>query len=93
MSLNLLHDKCMVEFAFQKSGKRLSNLLILLHQDIRNWGKFKQDWFSDPSTYPLILIMGATLSFAFGAGVRKLTVDPDVRISPKKRRCRTMRTW
>lgn len=52
----------------------------------------KKDWLSDPSTYPIIIIMGSALTFMIGMGVHALTTYKDVRIDPTKRNS-TLRTW
>lgn len=46
---------------------------------------FKQDWLSDPSTYPIIVIMGCAISFMTGMGIHALTSYKDVRIDPRKK--------
>ena len=46
---------------------------------------FKKAFLSDPSVYPLIFIVGCTLSGFFGFAAWHLEHDPDVRINPKKR--------
>ena len=49
------------------------------------WAERKSNWLSDPATYPLIAILGATGVFVSGFIVYFLTTAPDVQISPLKR--------
>lgn len=51
----------------------------------------KENFFSDPSTYPLIVIMGTALTFMVGMGFNALTYK-DVTISPEKRNSK-LQTW
>ena len=57
--------------------------------DFTNWERKTQsiskDWFSDPSTYPLIVIMGTAITFMTGAGLHALIRYKDVQIDPAKR--------
>jgi hypothetical protein len=52
----------------------------------------KKDWLSDPSTYPIIAIMGFAVTFVVGMSANALLTYKDVRIDPKKRNS-TLRTW
>ena len=61
-------------------------------EDVKHWSKFKQDWLSDRSIYPLIIIVGTAMSFGIGVGVRCLTTNPDVQLSSSKR-LSILRTW
>jgi hypothetical protein len=45
----------------------------------------KKAWFSDPSTYPLIAVMGIAGFLVAGVGSSCLLYNPDVQISPNKR--------
>mmetsp|Transcript_27473 Transcript_27473/g.35794 ORF Transcript_27473/g.35794 Transcript_27473/m.35794 type:complete len:132 (-) Transcript_27473:102-497(-) len=47
---------------------------------------------SDPSTYPLILVLGCAMAFVTGMGIFSLTTYKDVELDPHKRNS-TMRTW
>ena len=47
---------------------------------------------SDPSTYPLIGILGFTVSLAGASGVHTLLYNKDVQVSPRKRHS-IMRYW
>lgn len=47
---------------------------------------------SDPSTYPIIAIMGVALTFMVGMSANALISYKDVRISPDKRN-QVMQTW
>ncbi|KAG7354876.1 NADH-ubiquinone reductase complex 1 MLRQ subunit [Nitzschia inconspicua] len=55
-------------------------------------GAFQSNWLADPSTYPLIFIMGVAGCLVLGVGASCLMYNPDVQISPNKRGS-TMRTW
>ena len=52
----------------------------------------KKDWFSDSSTYPIIVIMGCALTFMTGVAANALTRYKDVTIDPKKRNSK-LQTW
>ncbi|KAL3789067.1 hypothetical protein ACHAWO_004624 [Cyclotella atomus] len=64
--------------------------------DFTNWEKkthnVKKDWFSDPSTYPLIVIMGTAITFMTGAGIHALVRYKDVQIDPAKRNSK-LQNW
>jgi NADH-ubiquinone reductase complex 1 MLRQ subunit len=53
---------------------------------------FKEAWLSDPSTYPIIFIMGFALTFMTGMSLHALAYYKDVRIDPSKRNSE-VRTW
>ena len=53
---------------------------------------FKDNWLSDPSTYPILVIMGTAIAFMFGMGGHALAYYKDVRISPDKKHTE-VRTW
>jgi hypothetical protein len=53
---------------------------------------FKDNWLSDPSTYPLIVVMGGAGALVFGISAYYLTQNPDVQVSPTKRNS-LFRTW
>ena len=44
---------------------------------------FKQNFLSDPSTYPLIIVMGVATSFIIGMSVNAIVNYKDLRITPK----------
>jgi len=52
----------------------------------------KENFFSDPSTYPLIIIMGCATTFMVGMGINALVNYKDVRINPERRTSK-MQTW
>ena len=52
----------------------------------------KENFFSDPSTYPLIIIMGFAVTFMTGMGINALVSYKDVQIDPAKRNAK-MQTW
>jgi hypothetical protein len=59
---------------------------------LQTHNSFKKNWLSDPSTYPLIAIMGVALTFLVGMSANAFISYPDVRVDPKKRN-QQMRTW
>eukprot|EP00529_Nitzschia_sp_RCC80_P040734 CAMPEP_0113451396 /NCGR_PEP_ID=MMETSP0014_2-20120614/6317_1 /TAXON_ID=2857 /ORGANISM="Nitzschia sp." /LENGTH=85 /DNA_ID=CAMNT_0000342751 /DNA_START=172 /DNA_END=429 /DNA_ORIENTATION=+ /assembly_acc=CAM_ASM_000159 len=48
-------------------------------------GAFKNAWLSDPSTYPIIFIMGCAITMVVGVSASCLAYNPDVQISPNNR--------
>jgi|UPI000581B140 hypothetical protein len=46
---------------------------------------FKKDYLSDPSTYPILIIMGSALTFMVGVGFRNLGYYKDLRIRPENK--------
>lgn len=48
-------------------------------------GTFKENWLSDPSTYPILVIMGGALTFMTGMGLHALAYYKDVRINPSNK--------
>ena len=57
----------------------------------KTWN-FKKDWLSDPSTYPIMVIMGFALTFCTGAAANALIRYKDVTILPSKRNS-ILQTW
>jgi hypothetical protein len=53
---------------------------------------FKDNWLSDPSTYPLIVVMCGAGALVVGMSAYYLSQHPDVQISPTKRNS-LFRTW
>ena len=53
---------------------------------------FKSNFLSDPSTYPIIVIMGCALTFMTGMGVHALAYYKDVRINPSHKQ-KEIQTW
>ena len=58
----------------------------------RKTRNIKQDWFSDPSTYPIMAIMGFAITFMTGAAANALIRSKDVTLDPKKRNSK-LQTW
>eukprot|EP01083_Nonionella_stella_P053070 140571_1 len=52
----------------------------------------KKDWFSDPATYPIFVIMGIALTFMTGAAANALIRYQDVTLDPRKRNSK-LQTW
>mmetsp|Transcript_9499 Transcript_9499/g.13267 ORF Transcript_9499/g.13267 Transcript_9499/m.13267 type:complete len:85 (-) Transcript_9499:116-370(-) len=46
---------------------------------------YQKAWLSDPSTYPLIIVMGIAGALVAGVGSSCILYNPDVQISPSKR--------
>ena len=46
---------------------------------------YKKNWLSDPSTYPLVFIMGLAAALVTGVGSSCLLYNPDVQINPETR--------
>ena len=53
---------------------------------------FKENFLSDPSTYPIIVIMGCAVTFMTGMGFHALAYYKDVRINPSKKGSQ-LQTW
>jgi len=53
---------------------------------------FKENFLSDPSTYPIIVIMSFALTFMCGMGYHALAYYKDVRINPSKKHAE-IQTW
>jgi hypothetical protein len=53
-------------------------------REIMQRNNFKKQWLSDPSTYPIIAIMGGGLCWMLGMGLNALTYK-DVQINPNTR--------
>mmetsp|Transcript_29268 Transcript_29268/g.41434 ORF Transcript_29268/g.41434 Transcript_29268/m.41434 type:complete len:108 (-) Transcript_29268:51-374(-) len=54
--------------------------------------KFSEAWLSDPSAYPLLVVMGAAGLLVVGVSASCLAFSPDVRIDRTKRSS-TLRDW
>ena len=61
-------------------------------EDVKHWSKFSEDWLWDRSVYPLMILVGATMSIGIGVGFRCLCTNPDVKLTPSKRSS-VLRTW
>ena len=46
---------------------------------------YKNNWLSDPSTYPLIATMGVAFFLVTGVGASCIFYNPDVQINPEIR--------
>jgi hypothetical protein len=46
---------------------------------------FRKAWLSDPSTYPVIGVLGAACGLCAGVGLYNLAYNKDVQIAPAKR--------
>jgi hypothetical protein len=61
-------------------------------QIIKQNNQFKKQWLSDPSTYPIILIMGCGMTWMVGMGVNALFGYKGVQINPNSRGA-VMKDW
>ncbi|KAL3757442.1 hypothetical protein ACHAWU_006649 [Discostella pseudostelligera] len=52
----------------------------------------KKHWLSDPSVYPLMVIMGCAMTFLTGAALNAAIRYKDVTLDPKKRNSK-LQTW
>jgi hypothetical protein len=53
---------------------------------------FSKNWLQDPSTYPMIVVLGCAMLLVGGVGISCLSFSPDVQIDPKKRNS-ILRNW
>ena len=53
---------------------------------------FQETWLSDPSTYPIIVIMGCALTFMTGMGCHAMAYYKDIRVNPSKKHTE-IQTW
>jgi hypothetical protein len=53
---------------------------------------FQKQWLSDPSTYPIMLIMGGGMCWMLGMGMNALFTYKDVQINPNNRGA-TLKDW
>ena len=53
---------------------------------------FKQAWLSDPSTYPIMVVLGFAMAMCTGFMFYKLTRCDDVRVTSKAKG-QVLRTW
>ena len=66
---------------------------VLQPQLRRNMARgFQANWLSDPSTYPIIVIMGCALTFMTGMGLHALAYYKDVRVNPDRKHTE-IQTW
>mmetsp|Transcript_28962 Transcript_28962/g.47832 ORF Transcript_28962/g.47832 Transcript_28962/m.47832 type:complete len:136 (-) Transcript_28962:150-557(-) len=88
-------------FAMRQTVPRVARVAIRnVSSDIRpsfvpkNYQKHGagKDWLSDPSTYPIIAIMGFAGAFVVGMAANTLMTAKDVQIDPNKRSS-IVRTW
>jgi hypothetical protein len=55
------------------------------HDIIKKNNEFKKSWLSDPSTYPIIVVMGCGLTWMVGMGFNALFGYKDVQLNPNNR--------
>mmetsp|Transcript_20444 Transcript_20444/g.58114 ORF Transcript_20444/g.58114 Transcript_20444/m.58114 type:complete len:216 (+) Transcript_20444:107-754(+) len=63
-----------------------------MHYQNNNKNGFKAAWLSDPSTYPIMVIISCAITFMVGMGFHALFFYKDVQISPEKRGS-VLQTW
>ena len=59
----------------------------------QNQQSFSKTWLSDPSTYPIIVVLGFACGMCAGVGSYYLYACKDVQISTSKRSNEIIRTW
>ena len=59
---------------------------------IKQNNNFKKQWLSDPSTYPIMLVMGCGISWMVGMGFNALFGYKDVQVNPNNRGA-VMKDW
>lgn len=74
-------------FASTAAAAALRNPSVPLYQY-----SFQEAFLSDPSTYPILILMGGTLAFMTVMGLHGLTTQKDLRIWPSKKH-EVLRTW
>lgn len=81
-----------VEVMVMMSSMPCSNLVsvsffsfLMQQTSSMRWAERQKNWLSDPATYPLIAILGATGVFVTGFIGYFTVTAPDVQISPLKR--------
>lgn len=62
------------------------------HELIKKNNEFKRSWLSDPSTYPIMLIMGCGMTWMVGMGFNALFGYKDVQLNPNNRGA-VMKDW
>mmetsp|Transcript_20442 Transcript_20442/g.58106 ORF Transcript_20442/g.58106 Transcript_20442/m.58106 type:complete len:212 (+) Transcript_20442:107-742(+) len=63
-----------------------------MHYQNKTKNGFKAAWLSDPSTYPIMVIISCAITFMVGMGFNALFFYKDVQISPEKRGS-VLQTW
>jgi hypothetical protein len=72
------------DMPFNRNKELIADVLPYAPQPRKQYS-FKQEWLSDPATYPIIVIMGGGLTFMVGMGFNALFGYKDVQINPNKR--------
>jgi hypothetical protein len=52
----------------------------------------KENWLSDPATYPILIMLGGAMCLIVGMGANELMTDKDLRINPSKKQ-ETLQNW
>lgn len=65
--------------------------MFFTEQAVRG-GTFRENWLSDPATYPIIAVLGGAMTLVVGIWFHSLAINKDVQIDPKKRNS-IIRTW
>jgi hypothetical protein len=53
---------------------------------------FKENWLSDPATYPILIILSSAMCFIVGMTANAFTTYKDLRISPSVKH-ETLQNW
>jgi NADH-ubiquinone reductase complex 1 MLRQ subunit len=73
-------------------GRRYLSSVSEIKQDVKKAHSFKKAWLQDPSTYPIMVVLGFACCLATGFMYYKLTRCDDVRITSKAKG-QVLRTW
>jgi hypothetical protein len=77
----------------RRTTQQIRSKATLYPQDfIKKNSKFKKVWLSDPSTYPIIFVMGCGMTWMVGMGVNALFGYKDVQLNPNNRGA-VMKDW
>jgi hypothetical protein len=77
----------------RRASQQFRSKATLHPQDIiKKNNEFKKSWLSDPSTYPIIVIMGCGMTWMFGMGINALFFYKDVQLNPNNRGA-VMKDW
>ena len=69
----------------QASSSSSQPAFIKYKKQMASPDSFKNNWLSDPATYPIIVTMSGALMMVAGVSVSCLMYNPDVQINPNNR--------
>ena len=82
-----------LETAISTAATQLRSKATMHPQEIiKQNNNFKKQWLSDPSTYPIMLVMGCGISWMVGMGFNALFGYKDVQVNPNNRGA-VMKDW